>query len=86
MKCRLIIKKLEFVNQNAPQAQTRTYKRFIKKTAFTTHKGQYEFLVMTFGLKNAPATFHYSMNHVFRPFLHHFILAFFMTFWCTAQI
>jgi hypothetical protein len=47
------------------------------KTSFRTHEGHYEFLVMPFGLCNAPSTFQSLKNHVFHPFFHHFVLVFF---------
>lgn len=49
----------------------------IEKTAFHTHEGHYEFLVMPFGLPNTPSTFQATMNDVFCLYLCHFMLVFF---------
>src|SRR5436190_999861 len=47
------------------------------KTAFRTHFGLYECLVMWEGLTNAPADFQAFMNKVLEPYLGHFAAAFF---------
>jgi hypothetical protein len=48
----------------------------ILKTAFSTRYGLYEYLVMSFGLTNAPAHFMYLMNSVFIPELDKFVVVF----------
>jgi hypothetical protein len=48
----------------------------IPKTAFSTRYGLYEFLVMSFGLTNAPAYFMYLVNSVFMTELDKFVVVF----------
>jgi hypothetical protein len=48
----------------------------IPKTAFSTRYGLYEYLVMSFGLTNAPAYFMYLMNLVFMLELDKFVVVF----------
>jgi hypothetical protein len=46
----------------------------VPKIAFSTRYGLYEYLVMSFGLTNAPAHFMYLMNSVFMPELDKFVV------------
>jgi hypothetical protein len=48
----------------------------IPKTAFTTRYRLFEYLVMSFGLTNAPPHFTYLMNSVFMPELDKFVVVF----------
>jgi hypothetical protein len=48
----------------------------VPKTAFSTRYELYEYLVMSFGLTNAPAHFMYMMNSVFMLELDKFIVVF----------
>jgi len=48
----------------------------IPKIAFSTRYDLYEYLVMSFGMTNAPAYFMYLMNSVFMPELDKFVVVF----------
>jgi hypothetical protein len=48
----------------------------IPKTTFSTRYGLYGYLVMSFGLTNAPSYFMYLMNSAFMPELDKFIIVF----------
>lgn len=48
----------------------------VPKTAFRTRYGHFEFMVLPFGLTNAPATFMNLMHDIFREHLDTFVLVF----------
>lgn len=49
----------------------------IPKTTFQTRYGHHEFLVLLFGLTNAPTAFMEMVNRVFWPYLDLFVIVFF---------
>jgi hypothetical protein len=56
--------------------QIKIHSEDIPKTAFSIRYGLYEYLVISFGLTNAPAHFIYLMNSVFMPELDKFVMVF----------
>ncbi|KAF5442856.1 hypothetical protein F2P56_035472 [Juglans regia] len=56
--------------------QLKIKEKVIPKTTFRTRYNHYEFLVMSFGLTNAPASFMDMMNRVFRPNQDNFVVVF----------
>ncbi|KAD3640068.1 hypothetical protein E3N88_29291 [Mikania micrantha] len=64
------------IDLRAGYHQLRIQEEDISKTAFRTWYGHYEFLVMPFGLSNAPAVFMDLMNRVCKPYLDKFLIVF----------
>jgi hypothetical protein len=64
------------IDLNFGYHQIKIQKGDIEKTTFITRYGQYEYIVMSFGLTNAPATFMEAMNKMFHGFLDDFIVVF----------
>jgi hypothetical protein len=56
--------------------QIKIHLKDVPKTAFSTRYGLYEYLVMSFGLTDAPTHFMYLMNFVFMPELDKFVVVF----------
>jgi len=46
----------------------------VQKMAFRSRYGHYEYVVMSFGVTNAPAIFMDYMNRIFRPYLDQFVV------------
>jgi hypothetical protein len=56
--------------------QIKIHSEYVPKTVFSTRYKLYEYLVMSFGLNNAPAHFMYLMNSVFMPEMEKFVMVF----------
>ena len=56
--------------------QIRVHPDDVPKTAFRTRYGHFEFLVLPFGLTNAPATFMHLMHSIFREHVDAFVIIF----------
>ena len=56
--------------------QMRVKEKDTPKAAFSTRYGHFEFVVMSFGLTNAPATFMDLMNMIYKKYLDKFIVVF----------
>ena len=56
--------------------QIRVKSKDISKIAFRTHYGHYEYLVIPFGVTNAPCVLMDYTNKIFRPYLDNFVVEF----------
>jgi len=64
------------INLRSGYHQLRIKEEDISKTTFGTRFGHYEFIVVSFGLTNAPTVFMSIMNGVFKKYLDQFMQVF----------
>jgi hypothetical protein len=76
-KQEIVIIKLDFTKAFDTIEHNSMHPDDVAKTAFRTHHGHFEFVVMAFGLTNAPPTFQALMNGVLHDYLRRFVLVFF---------
>ncbi len=56
--------------------QVRIHPEDVEKTAFRTHMGHHEWLVVPFGLQGAPSCFQRLMNHYLRAYIGRFVIVY----------
>jgi len=64
------------IDLNSGYHQLRIREEDIEKTTFSTRYGHYEYIVMSFGLTNAPAVFMEAMNRMLHEYLDDFVVVF----------